>query len=147
MMSRENILNNHLDFPGRSILAIGEKPSSRALFSMTLFQHTLFVYGGIKSDILGEMWCCKINDHDQPYKWVNVTKREKKLYQNYYIPNPRFGHTAVLHKDEIYIFGGRVKEGKPREDLITFNVHTFKFINETCFCKSEFSYRRHHIAE
>jgi hypothetical protein len=39
-------------------------------------------------------------------------------------PCPRYGHTAVLYKKEIFIFGGLTPKEyfKPKEDLLIFNL-------------------------
>ena len=134
------MLLNCLDFPGRYVVRFGPKPSSRVMCTMTLIGTNLFVYGGIKSELLKEMWVCRVSNN---YEWLNVTNEtaEKDL------PNARYGHTAALFKNEIYFFGGRVKEDqKPKEDIVFFNTHSYRFHTETCFCKSRLVYRRNHIA-
>jgi len=142
LMSRENILNN-LEFYGHYIICTDEKPSARSLCTFTLVGHKIFMYGGINGDILNEIWSCNISEK---YQWTNITKTFKKEQ----LPNPRFGHSAAYYhqKNEIYFYGGRIKEtDKPKEDIVVFNIATGKLTTETCICKSELAYRRNHIAE
>jgi len=39
-------------------------------------------------------------------------------------PNPRYGHTAVLFKKEIFIYGGYTPADyfKPREEILIYNI-------------------------
>ena len=72
-------------------------------------------------------------------------------------PNPRYGHTAVLYKKEIFIYGGVTPKEyfKPREDLLIFNLSknyiiyfldNFKFYSEKTKSLTEIQWRRNHIA-
>jgi hypothetical protein len=43
-------------------------------------------------------------------------------------PNPRYGHTAVLFKKEIFIYGGYTPADyfKPKEEILVYNISKSK---------------------
>ena len=62
---------------------------------------------------------------------------------------PRYGHTAVLYKKEIYIFGGATDNTFiGREDIVIYDIEKNKFkLEEKTFNKLNFKWRRNHTAE
>ena len=64
-------------------------------------------------------------------------------------PLPRYGHTAVLYKKEIYIYGGVTDNTFiGREDLVVYDIEKKKFkLEEKTFNKLNFKWRRNHNAE
>lgn len=79
----------------------------------------LFVYGGQddENNKLGDMW---------DYNVATKTWTEVKLADGF-VPQPRSGHTAVVHGQKLYIFGGIFELTKELNDMVIFDFATMKF--------------------
>lgn len=70
-------------------------------------------------------------------------------------PLPRYGHTAVLYRREIYIYGGSTPREyfKPREDILVYNLSNLililvhnRFSSERAYNRNDVYWRRNHVA-
>jgi hypothetical protein len=57
------------------------------------------------------------------FNWKKIELTEDEA------PCPRYGHTSVLYKKEIFIFGGLTPKEyfKPKEDILIFNIGNFNY--------------------
>ena len=61
------------------------------------------------------------------FSWKKIELNEDES------PNPRYGHTAVLYKKEVFIYGGVTPKEyfKPKEDILVYNIgNFFNFISK-----------------
>jgi N-acetylneuraminic acid mutarotase len=76
----------------------------RAHHSAVLYHDTMYVFGGSDDDLLyDELWAFDLTNNT----W---TIKERKTEQSLW-PSPRDNHTAVVHGNFMYVFGGMDNEG------------------------------------
>ena len=78
-------------------------PGGREQFSLFFSNNTnkIYICGGLKVNMnRNSIWC------------LNMEKLEWNKVQQNEFTNNRFGHTANIHQNKIYIFGGRAKTDK-----------------------------------
>ena len=78
-------------------------PGGREQFSLFFSNNTnkIYICGGLKVNMnRNSIWC------------LNMEKLEWNKVQQNEFTNDRFGHTANIHQNKIYIFGGRAKTDK-----------------------------------
>jgi Rab9 effector protein with kelch motifs len=117
-------------------------PQSREQATCVLVEGWLVVFGGLNSVMLND-----INIHNfQKRKWFRIPfKRDEQQ------PDARYGHSAVVFKSKIYIYGGYrryIESFKVREtygDVFEFSPKTLKW--DKLNCNGILSFRRNHIAE
>jgi hypothetical protein len=126
------ILNNH-------IKELKYKPKARAQFTLNITDDKIYLFGGLNSDKLCDFWICNIKDN---YTWQPIYFNEDSE------PAPRYGHTSVLYKKELYIYGGAMpnKNLKPSEELIIFNTQSNFFYEPDVINKNIAHLRRNHVA-
>ena len=95
----------------------GFKPNSRVDFSITKFGNKIYLFGGVSSKIYNELWTYNIDTN----KWDKIIYDEKEK------PIPRKGHTSVIIKNTIFIFGGESPKDATYEDLVTYNIILIQF--------------------
>jgi hypothetical protein len=93
------------------------KPCSRIDFSISKMGNKIYLYGGVCSKLYNELWMYNIDKN----KWSQIHFSEKDD------PTPRKGHTSVIIKDTLFIYGGEIPKERPYEDLIMYNLTTNKF--------------------
>ena len=92
--------------------------------------------------MLNDTWIFNI----QKWKWYVL-----KFQRNEQQPEPRYGHSAIVHKTSVYIYGGYRrynKSFKVREtygDVYEFSTETLKW--DKIRCSGQATFRRHHVAE
>lgn len=120
-------------------LDVKYKPNSRSLFSLNLIRDKLVIFGGINSCRLNDIWICDI---ENKFKWEKINIDEKNS------PVPRNGHTSIVYKNEIYIYGGStpVNYFHTPEELVIFNLSMGTFYTPGCMNKTEIQWRRNHVA-
>ena len=118
-----------------SKLSVAFKPSSRIDFSISKLDNKIYLYGGVSSKIYNELWVYNIDKN----KWAQITISEKDD------PTARKGHTSVLIKDMLFIYGGEIPKERPYEDLITYNITTNKFYYPKIPLKKKINQRIGHI--
>ena len=122
-------------------------PNSRLQATFTKYYNLIYLFGGISSSILNDMWIFDITTK----KW-----KQQKINENNF--NFKYGHTSVLYNDSLYFLGGNININKIKyqiEDIIIYNIinKTLKIANFKKeggkFNKHYFRipYRRNHICE
>lgn len=96
-------------------------PKPRASHASGCYNDHLFVYGGQDDENgkLGDMW----EFDPATNKWTEIVQAEGS-----FIPQPRSGHTAVVHGSKMYIFGGIFELTKELNDMVIFDFTTKKFL-------------------
>jgi hypothetical protein len=137
-ISREQLLEKVDLYANYESFSTKNKPNARNQFSVTLIENTLYLFGGINSERLSDMWICNLKD----FKWRCISLDEDDA------PVPRAGHSAILYKKDIYIYGGNTPREyfKPREEILIFNTSMNKFYSEKPNNKNDIYWRRNHIA-
>ena len=118
-----------------SKLHIAFKPSSRMDFSISKFGKNIYIYGGVSSKIYNELWTFNLEKKN----WTQIQISEKDD------PTPRKGHTSIVIKDMLFIYGGEIPKERPYEDLIAYNITTNKFHFPKIPTKKKINQRIGHI--
>jgi len=124
-------------------------PNSRIEATFTPYHNTLFLFGGLQSTDVSDLWALDIRN--KIFLW------KKKTFVKEINFNPRYGHTTVLFNDCLYIYGGKfnLKNLKyPLEDILIYNISSNmmkigSFKNEKNILSRKYVYippRRNHIA-
>ena len=124
-------------------------PNSRMEATFTSCCNNIYLFGGLQTSEYCDLWLLDVSDKRNTW--------EKKTLKNEYMFNLRYGHTAVLYNDCIYIFGGNINLRKLRnnlEDILIYNINlntlkTAQFKNEKNIFSQKYVYiplRRNHIA-
>ena len=122
-------------------------PNSRIQATFTKYSNLLYLYGGLSTSILNDMWTFDINNN----KW-----KQQQLNEISY--NFKYGHTSILYNDCFYYLGGNLNINKIKftlEDVVIYNIRnkTIKIGNFKKdlgrFDKNYFRipFRRNHICE
>ena len=112
------------------------KPNSRTDFSISKFGNKIYLFGGISSKMYNELWTYSIDTN----KW------DKIIYKDIEEPTPRKGHTSVIIKNTIFIYGGESSSKDiTNEDLITYNIVLNKFFFPKIPKKRKINQRKGHI--
>ena len=124
-------------------------PNSRMEASLTPYLNNLYLFGGLQTNEVSDLWVFNIANKE--YTWKKI------IYENEINFNPRYGHTTVAFNNCLYIYGGKfnLKRLKyPLEDILVYNIPsnlmkigTFK--NEKNKYSQKYVYipmRRNHIA-
>ena len=144
-ISREQVFSSGIEFKGKNINHLKFKLKSRAQATMTLYDNKLYIFGGLNNSSLGDLWIndftSKLNYKIDNFSWTIINTRVEPL--------PRYGHTAVLYKKEIYIYGGSTDiTFIGREDIVIYDIEKKRFkIEEKTFNKANFKWRRNHTAD
>ena len=118
-----------------SHLNLAFKPSSRMDFSISKLNNKIYLYGGVSSIIYNELWVYNISKN----KWDQIPIIEKDD------PTARKGHTSIIIKDMLFIYGGEIPKERPYEDLIIYNITTNKFLYPKIPIKKKINQRIGHI--
>ena len=92
-------------------------PNSRIEATFTPYNNKLFLFGGLQSCDISDLWMLEIGN--------KICNWEKKIFSKEINFNPRYGHTTVLFNDHLYIYGGKLnlKQIKyPLEDILVYNI-------------------------
>ncbi|CAI2386706.1 unnamed protein product [Moneuplotes crassus] len=117
-------------------------PNSREQAACVFCEECIVLIGGLNSYMLQDINVFNI----QKGKWFPL-KFDKQDTQ----PEPRHGHTAVVYKSNIYVYGGYrryIESIKIREtygDLYVFNTNYLRW--DKINSNGEMTYRRNHICE
>ena len=107
--------------------------------------YKILLFGGLNVLRLDDLWECSIltaNKSEKKYIWKKVEFNGEK-------PMARNGHSMVIFKDVLFIFGGIIEEKGTRihEDILCYDIYEKKFSVEMCMNKFGVTWRSHHIAE
>ena len=138
-------------------------PSSRGQFSICKTEdNKLYIFGGIQSKFLNDLWICQIGtkniinkiDDDlikklqknssinEFIKWRKVTLRDDES------PITRYGHSMSYYLDNLYIFGGTFPRNNFRdkeENICIFDMKRENFYYPKCQNAKNVKFRRNHI--
>ena len=92
-------------------------PNSRMEATFTPYLNKLYLFGGLQTNEVSDLWVLDIGNKD--YNWKKIIF-EKEI--NF---NPRYGHTTVAFNNCLYIYGGKfnLKRLKyPLEDILVYNT-------------------------
>ena len=95
------------------------------------------VFGGISTNNSNKIW--KFNP--EGYKWGIIENDSKSIYN-------RYGHTSILYKKNLYIFGGKARISNLHmfQDLDIFDMENKTWIFPNINSKMQMKLRRGHIA-
>ena len=124
-------------------------PNSRIEATFTPYLNHLFLFGGLQTTDISDLW--RLDIKNKNYSW------KKSIFVKEINLNPRYGHTTVLFNDCLYIYGGKfnLKNMKyPLEDILVYNISSNSmkignFKNEKNRLSQKYVYippRRNHIA-
>jgi len=124
-------------------------PNSRMEATFTPYLNNLYLFGGLQTNEVSDLWVLDIGNKDNAWK--------KIIFENEINFNPRYGHTTVAFNDCLYIYGGKfnLKRLKyPLEDILVYSIPTNlmkigTFKNEKNKYNQKYIYipmRRNHIA-
>ena len=124
-------------------------PNSRIEATFTPYFNNLFLFGGLQSREESDLWM--LDTTNKNFSWKKIIFSKEINF------NPRYGHTAVIFNDSLYIYGGKfnLKQLKyPLEDILVYHIssNTMKigiFKNEKNYVSRKYIYipcRRNHIA-
>ena len=116
-------------------------PNSREQAACVFTEGCIVLIGGLNGVMLQDINVFNI----QKNRWFSVkfTRRDQQ-------PEPRYGHTAVSYRSDIYLYGGYrryVESFKERDtygDVYQFWTDSLKW--DKLNCNGEFTFRRNHIA-
>ncbi|OBZ85868.1 Tip elongation aberrant protein 1 [Choanephora cucurbitarum] len=93
------------------IEAVGHIPSPREGCSAALVDDTIYIFGGkgVNGAILGDLCAFRIKNQ----RWYMFRGMGQA-------PSPRYGHTLVAIRHNIYVFGGELLQGKPEDNTCLF---------------------------
>jgi hypothetical protein len=111
------------------------KPNSRIDFSISQFGNKIYLYGGFSSKIYNELWTYNMDTN----KWNLIKNQEKEE------PNPRKGHTSIIIKNTLFIYGGESSKDISNEDIITYNILMNKYYSPKISKKKKLNQRKGHI--
>ena len=111
------------------------KPNSRVDFSITRYDNKIYLFGGFSSKIYNELWTYNIDTN----KWNKIKTKDKEE------PLPRKGHTSIVIKNTIFIYGGETPKETNAEDLVTYNIVLNKFYYPKISRKRKINQRKGHI--
>ena len=111
------------------------KPSSRMEFSLTKFGNKIYLYGGLSSIIYNDLWTYNIDRN----KWNKVALNSKD------IALPRKGHTSLIIKNTLFIYGGETPKDSIPEDIVAYNLIMDKFFIPKVNGKRKINQRKGHI--
>ncbi|KAJ6245422.1 faciogenital dysplasia protein [Anaeramoeba flamelloides] len=99
----------------RMIETEGQNPFGRIGHTLSLVNKRLYLFGGVRDGIVyGDLRYLDL----ETFVWYNIHLQNKS------IPSPRYGHSATLIKNKIWIFGGIDENGKCLNDLYSFDLET-----------------------
>lgn len=121
-----------------------ERPRARAGHTAVVFNGAMYMFGGVAEEEAGggshtlwlsDFWMLDLNT----WRWSEVRPRGVGR------PEKRKGHTAVVYKRSMFVFGGGQDESRMNRDLWEFNFTTSKWI-ERHFTGHEPQERMYHVS-
>ena len=134
-MKKLNKIERHYLSLNINKMNIAFKPNSRIDFSISKFGNKIYLYGGFSSKIYNELWTYNIDTN----KWNKIKCKDKDE------PIPRKGHTSLIIKNNMFIFGGESPKENVSEDIIAYNLILNKFYYPKIQKKKKINQRKGHI--
>lgn len=95
--SRDTILSN-VELVGSYIKFCKNKPISRSNHTLTLHEGKLYLFGGVNSTIINDLWVLNLNSVQVLANWKRLISNEKF--------SGRYSHSCVVYKNSLFYFGG-----------------------------------------
>lgn len=99
------------------ILPLNIKPCCRTFFSFSLVGNSGYLFGGIGSGRLNDLWELDLSGDTYSWKLMNPTG---------FIPFKRFGHTSATFNNELIIWGGEGLESH-KEEVVIYDTRKIIF--------------------
>ena len=132
-------------------------PSSRSLFSSCYINKNVYIFGGIQSKLLNDIWKCYLKKHfkknlnpqinEKIIQYEMKWKKIKPLDNN--LPLPRYSHTMTYYNNQLYIFGGVTHNNSyylREKNICIFDIINEQFFYPQCENYQKVLWRRNHIA-
>ena len=107
-------------------IAEEDKPTKRRQHTITLHDSKLFLFGG-QNDLdgnnekLNDLWYMDLNaESDKYHKWEKLKNNDVNAADNV----RKYAHSAVVHNNTLYIYGGKDANNTTLSDLCTLNIQT-----------------------
>ena len=110
-------------------------PESREQFVFAQESSDILLCGGLVSNKSNELW-----------EFNPMLIRWNKIFIHSVTPEPRFGHSGVIHNRKLYIFGGKLINLPILGDDDVFNLDTLTWCSPSLMTYSKMKLRRNHIA-
>ena len=120
-----------------SDIKLAYKPNSRMDFSLNKYENKVFLFGGLNSNYLNDIWEYNLLNN----KWEKITFNKKIDFN---LPNPRFGHSSIIIDKYLVIYGGLTLNIN-EEEIILFDLENYIFSYPKIKNKFEFPIRKNHI--
>ena len=107
-------------------IAEEDKPTKRRQHTIMLHDSKLFLFGG-QNDLdgnnekLNDLWYMDLNtESDKYHQWEKLKNNDVTATDNV----QKYAHSAVVHNNTLYIYGGKNVSDGPLSDLCTLNIQT-----------------------
>ena len=133
-----NFINKKLFLLAKTLYSSKCFPESREQFSFSNdpVTNSIYLYGGFSSNIKSNsLWQLDAST----FSWSNLTSNNVQ-------PELRTGHTGIVHKRKLYIFGGKYVNIPIMGDLDIFDFETKTWSSPPILTSSFLKLRRHHIS-
>eukprot|EP01063_Lacrimia_lanifica_P029969 TRINITY_DN4681_c0_g1_i1.p2 TRINITY_DN4681_c0_g1~~TRINITY_DN4681_c0_g1_i1.p2 ORF type:complete len:443 (+),score=153.52 TRINITY_DN4681_c0_g1_i1:155-1483(+) len=105
----------------------GEKPKARAGHTAVIIRgHYMYMFGGVAEQTSNGSHSCWLNDlwslNLKTFHWTMLRSKGG------HVPGKRKGHTAVTHRESMFVFGGGQDDLTLYNDLWEYNHVTHKWI-------------------
>ena len=110
-------------------------PESRDQFVFAHESTDILLCGGNVSNKSNELW-----------RFNPLLNQWSKLIINSITPEPRYGHTGILHNNKLIIFGGKLLNLPILGDVDIFNLDILSWSSPALMTYSKLKLRRNHIA-
>ncbi len=153
----KDIFNNKNISIYSGIIKANFHPNSRTLFSSCYNNINVYIFGGIQSKLLNDIWKCylikhikknlnpQLNDKIIHYeiKWIKIKPSDNNL------PLPRYSHTMTYYNKKLYIFGGVTHNDSyylREKNICIFDIIKEQYFYPQCENYQKVLWRRNHIA-
>ena len=141
LKGKSNSLTIHLLDFGNNKQMTTWMPNSREYATCTYVDGSLVLFGGLNSEKMNDITIFDLRS----WKWSSINFEIED-----YVPETRYGHTAINYNSQIIIYGGYrryITSFKVRDtygDIVIFDTDSLKWDRPLCSGISTF--RRHHTA-
>ncbi|CAK77324.1 unnamed protein product (macronuclear) [Paramecium tetraurelia] len=109
---------------------LGKNIHRRSYHSCVAHENYLYVYGGYETNegILSDF--CRIPSpvSPKPFCWTNLMKKAPEDNAQDQVPGPLRNHTAVVHQNKMYMFGGKENLMSPTARLWIYDFQEEVFV-------------------
>ena len=132
-------------------IAEEDKPTKRRQHTITLHDSKLFLFGG-QNDLdgnnekLNDLWYMDLNaESDKYHQWEKLKNNDVNAANNV----QKYAHSAVVHNNTLYIYGGKDANNTTLSDLCTLNIQTINDARNNPWAKTNLTNAAmaHHSAD